>query len=306
MTGELAAAGGFFALGVLLALGAIAGVITLLSARSRRADRRDSTLASLASLFDAPDPGDPFGERPAANGELEETQPHPRSMAASELIGPPKQLAPSGPVAAPEQLTPSELTGAPEQLAPTGPSAPPRPAVRPAPAPAAFVVPDMASLWEQEGPVEATEAPRKEVAASMWAADPAMRLETISDRELIDRPANAPVEREIEEGAFRRALLVPPRLVVGVSAAVADRLSRLRRPPSGAPQPADWDYEPVKRRFGLQERIGPLLVAGLVVLAAVIILGVWLVAAHHGANTPVPAPRIPNPGPLGPQGSLPP
>jgi hypothetical protein len=88
-----------------------------------------------------------------------------------------------------------------------------------------------------------------------------------------------------------------------VSAAVGYRLSRLRRPSSGVPQPADWDYESLQRDFGLQERIGPLIIAGLVVLAAVIVLGVWLVAAHHGAPLPVQGPRVPNPGPLGPQGS---
>jgi hypothetical protein len=305
MTGEVAAAGGFLALGVLLGLGAIAGVITLLAAQSRRADRRDSTLASLASLFEAPHPGDPFVDRPGANGELEETQPYPGPMAPSEPIGPPEPMTAFEPIGPAQPLVPSEPIGPAETLAPSEPIDPPGRVASPAAARAAFVAPETASMWG-EGPVEVTEAPRKELASSMWAPDAAIRIERITDRERIDDRAHAAVDRHVEKGAFRRALLVPARLVAAVSAAVAYRLSRLRRPSSGAPQPADWDYESLQRDFGLRERIGPLLVAGLVVLAAVIVLGVWLVAAHHGAHPPVQAPRVPNPGPLGPQGSLPP
>jgi hypothetical protein len=261
MTNEVAAAGGFLALGVLLGLAAVAGLITVMAARSRRADRRDSSLASLATLFDAPESDDPFAGAASANGDPDQSGPHPATATA------PPPLAPAAASAA---------FGATE-------SAP--------------------DERDQERQVDVREAPSRELAGSIPVPDSAMRFETISDRDWIDHPANTSADRDVEEGALRRVLLVPPRLVAGVGAAVAARLSWLRRPSSGEPQPADWDYESLERDFGLHERIGPALVTGLVLLAAVIVFGVWLVAAHHGGHPVVPAPHVPNPGPLGPQGS---
>jgi hypothetical protein len=130
----------------------------------------------------------------------------------------------------------------------------------------------------------------------------------------IDRDATARSERADRRGAsgwgFGRLATVLGAL----------RGILLRRPADGAPeasQPSpglmpeqdmeddyDVDYGELQRDLGLTERTRGALAIGVISLAVVILIGVWLLgSAHHGPQNPIHFVQLPI---QGPQGSVPP